>query len=166
MDTTILKKAASGTYTVINSGINVVAMDSSFSYALVGAAIFKYNSASNSFTSYKTNISANFIATSTLLSYNNRLILWCNNNNSLYINVLSDVNGSLVTIYDNSHLSFTGTPSISISPQLTKVCINGVVNNVLYVRYFHVNYTTNSWTPVSFPTDAIFDKSAVKIIVD
>ena len=80
--------------------------------------------------------------------------------------VFSDVNGLLVTIYDNSHLSFGSTPSITISPLLTKIVINGVVSNALYVRGFHIDYTANTWKPISFPSEVIFDKSAVKIIVE
>ena len=80
--------------------------------------------------------------------------------------VFADVNGTLVTIYDNSHLTFTGTPSITISPLLTKIVINGVVSGNLYVRGFYIDYTANTWKSMSFPSEVVFDKSAVKIIVE
>ena len=45
---------AAGAYTVINSAITIAAIDSSFTYAVVGTAIFKYSSTANTFQSYKT----------------------------------------------------------------------------------------------------------------
>ena len=66
--------------------------------------------------------------------------------------VFSDLSGSLVTIYDNSHLTFESTPSITISPLLTKIVINGVVSSALYVRGFHIDYTANTWRSMSIPS--------------
>jgi hypothetical protein len=94
IDTSILK-LSSGTYQVINSNLNVVAIDSSFTYALVGNAIYKYSSTTNTFSSYKTGISANFIGNSELFRSTTRIILLYKNTNSLYLNAFTDVNGTL-----------------------------------------------------------------------
>ena len=54
---------ATGIYSLINSGINVAAVDSSFTYAVVGTAIFKYSPTVNTFQTYKPVISSNITAT-------------------------------------------------------------------------------------------------------
>ena len=54
---------AAGAYSVINSGITIAAVDSSFTYAVVGTAIFKYSSAANTFQSYKVGLTSDIVAT-------------------------------------------------------------------------------------------------------
>lgn len=94
------------------------------------------------------------------------MILWLKNANSLQVIVFNEFNGSLSTIYSVTHQSFASTPSIVVSPLLTKVCVYGIVSSSLYIKYFHVDYANNAFKDITFPTDSIVDRNAFLILLE
>lgn len=134
---------------------------------MVDTAIWKFNSVSNTFASYKTGLTLIAAPTSSaLLRSSNSLILWLKNANSLQVIVFNEFNGSLFTIYSVTHQSFDSSPSIVVSPLLTKVCVYGIVSSSLYIKYFHVDYANNAFKDITFPTDSIVDSNAFLILLE
>ncbi len=138
-----------------NNAFNWTVIDSTFTYALVSGAIWKYNSTANAFNSYYSSSNLTFTSSSTIKSYSNRLIIYELTSSAANAMVFLDntTSSSLSLISTISLSSFLAAPKVALSPQLSKLIVYGTRSNgTLYTSFYYFDYSKLTTSTLTFPT--------------
>lgn len=116
----------------------------------------KYNQTSNTYQAIYSSLNTTFGDGSVIQSYNNRVIVYSINNNNVFVEVYVESNSGIVQISSQS-FTFSATPSVSISSELTKLLIYGVNGTALSTYLFFINYDQLSIQKLTYPTGTVVD---------
>lgn len=158
-----------GSYTLVSNNFNKfiwLALDQTFTYALVAGAIWKYDGSSNIYKSYYTSLNATFTSGSGLQSSGNNIIVYKMGSTSALVNAFTDSGSSLTILPIISISGYKSTPKIAVSPQLSLFAVYGASNSGALVSFNYIDFTGRTIDEVDFPTESIFDPLNVYICLE
>lgn len=154
----IVYATVSGTISQVNSSSSFISFDSSLTYGITTTGqILKYNTTSKTYNAIYSSLNSSFTSGSIIQSYSNRIIVYKVSSTSVLLDVFVDNNNTVTNITSTtSSYTFTSSPKISLSSQLTKILIYGVnvatTTSSIKANLFSVNYTSKAIQTLTFPT--------------
>ena len=158
----------SGSFSLVNNNFNKftwIAIDKTFTYALLSGSIWKYDATSNLNKSYST-LNSTFTSGSQLLSYSTRIIVYQLTSLSALVNSFIDTGSALTQLPSIQMSGFKATPKIALSPQLSLVVIYGASTNAALTNIYYIDYSDKTFDVLDFPEDAVFDPSSLYICLE
>lgn len=158
-----------GSYTLVaNNFIDFawIALDQTFTYAVVAGAIWKYDSSINSFRSNYSTLDSGFTAGTTIRSYNTRVVVSRLSSSRALVNAFIDTGSALTLLPSISLTGFKSTPKIALSPQLAMVSVYGASSTAAISKLYFIDYAEKSLDELDFPDEAVFDPSSLHIVLE
>jgi hypothetical protein len=158
-----------GSFTLVANNFNSfawIALDRSFTYAVLLGAIWKYDSSINSFRSNYSTLSSDFTAGTTIQSYGSRVVVSRMSASSALLNAFIDSGSALALLPAISLSGFTSTPKIALSPQLAMASIYGASNSAAITKLYFIDYAERSLDELEFPEEAVFDPSSLHVVLE
>jgi len=159
----------SGSYSLIANNFSTfswIALDQSFTYAVVVGAIWKYDSTTNAYKSYYSTLNSAFTAGTVIQSSNSKIVVSKINSSDAFVNAFTD-SGSALTLLPSLSLSgFKSTPKIALSPQLTLISIYGASSTGAITKLYYIDYSEKSFDELDFPDEAVFDPLNLYIVLE
>jgi hypothetical protein len=158
-----------GSFTLVANNFNSfawIALDRSFTYAVLLGAIWKYDSSINSFRSNYSRLSSDFTAGTTIQSYGSRVVVSRMSASSALLSAFIDSGSALALLPAISLSGFTSTPKIALSPQLAMASIYGASNSAAITKLYFIDYAERSLDELEFPEEAVFDPSSLHVVLE
>jgi len=135
-----------------SSFVNTRSEDPTFSYAVSGGDIYKYDTISQG---YKFFASASINNECKLTVYQNRLFIDASNqtNAEVYAYALSATTATQVFNYSSQ--GFTLPPKVSTSPKLNNIFIVGPGANTTQAYAFQIDWTSQNASNITFPSTSL-----------
>ena len=159
----------SGSMSQVYSNSSLISFDSSLTYGITSGQILKYNTTSKAYNAIYSSLNSSFTAGSIIKSYSNRIVVYKVSSTSVLLDVFVDNNNAVTNITSTTSYTFTSSPKVSLSSQLTKILIygvNGATTTSLKANLFFVNYTSKSIQTLTFPTETVLDPANFIALVE
>lgn len=143
-------------YQAAVSPSGITALDSSLTYAITTSSVLRYNSNTNQYANFITNLTLSTNAK--VQTYSNRVVVYDTSATgaSIYSWLDNAGTGSLLLSFSTaSLLNFSSTPVVRVSPQCSKVLILGMSAGSLKSYFYHLDYSGLSSTAVDFPLESV-----------
>lgn len=166
----IIFATVSGTYTKVANDYAIFTwldMDATMSYALLSDSVWRYNSATNLYTSAFTHNGTTFAAGATIRSYSDRIVAIFSSSTTFVIRAYRVNATTGVNVLSFSFTTYTATPTFSISPKLTKVVVIGsITGSATQTNGFFIDYANSGSQTIAFPTEAIAEVAFTVVQVE
>ena len=126
--------------------------DPTFTYTVSGGDIYKFDTTSQG---YKFFASAAIPNNCKLTVYQDRLFIDASTSSAVDIYAYTLSATSATQVFNFSLVNLTVQPKVSVSPQLTKVVLAATGANSIQGKGFHIDWTNQNVTHVTFPYGAL-----------
>lgn len=146
VDKLVFALTSNNAFSLTNSDFRTatkVATSSNFAYALVDGLLYKFDNTTGIRGAYKLHPSSSLTAdysAASIHSYENRIALSIVTSTSIDVIFYSDNSTSLIKFYEISETSYTASPKLLFSPQLSKVLLIGQKSGQIAATYNHIDY--------------------------
>ena len=138
-----------------------LSFDETMSYVLTSTSLLKYNSASPAFSSYHTFSGVTFSAGSTITVFSSNILVASANASSCSAYALVDNGTALTQFFTHSSTGYSSTPTLKTSPQLSKFLIHGISSGNLASYFYHLDFSNQTSSIITFPSTSVFDPSSI-----
>ena len=152
--------------TTDSQNANWLAADQTLTYQLFAGSIKKYTASVEGYQNYLTSLSTTYDANTVMRSSSNRLILYRINGLVTDLIAFSDTGSTLVKVLEIQVKDFTADQKVIISPDLSKLIVYGSKGSTIIANFYHIDYASNAWVTINFPTKTIVDSSKTFIALE
>lgn len=158
-----------GALTAVSGSPSIISTDALMKYAVSASDILKYNSSTNTYDSFYSNVNVTFSASAKIVSFNSSVVVTDTTASSADVYAFVDNAGSAREAFrfsSDSLVNYTTTPIVLVSPELTKVLVYGIANGTYDARFYHINYNTLASASIDFPADCVFDPNRIHFALE